>query len=114
METKQRRMLAYLATLYVPKERIADYEECCHLVSRLDLRDVEPSDARKNAIPVLVLRIAGKGRLATYKGYSILRCDFNQVGNTYAEAYVYEQLGTTGLPQRVFRTGVTFAVINRE
>lgn len=109
---KKERMFAYLSTLYIPKDQVEEYSDCCQFIKRNDLRDVERFDEGKNGIDIIKINVRGKGKWASFAGYQILKADFNRIGDTYAEAYIYQD-GYRGFPQRVFRQSSTFAIINK-
>ena len=111
MKDKRERMLEYMTTLYVSKELSPRYSECCDFIRKHNLRDVELIDETQSGLDIIVIHIAGRGRWASFKDFSILKCDFNKVTNMFADAYVYRE-GGRGLPQRVSRYSCTFAVIN--
>lgn len=108
---KKARLLTFLSTLYVPKGLTDDYSKCCDFIRSHDLRDVERYDEHKIGIDIISIKTSGKGKWASYAGFAILKSDFNRIGDKYAEAYVY-QPGYHGFPQRVYREGSTFAIVN--
>lgn len=110
MEKKRERLMEFLKSLYVPKSELPKYQECLDFIESHELRDIEKSDERHAGLDLFMIKTAGRGKWASFKGFLLCKIDLNKVGEKYAEAYIYRP-DIMGYPQRVLRASSTFAIV---
>lgn len=107
---KKERMLRFLNSLYIPVGKRAEATSLIESIANHKLRDIEDEDAHDVGLKLLMILTTGKGKYETYQGWTIKRADIDNVGKTYASAYIYAP-GERGRPQRIVKNSNKIAVI---
>ena len=108
---KKEAMLDYLKDLYIPKGMEAVYTTLCHYIWKHELVSITGDLSNVSNVPVLIVNVAGKGKWAVFKGFDIVKADFNHVGSTYAEAYLRFDNESRNSSRRLFVKSSLIAVI---
>ena len=113
MNVKQESVLRFVKQVYCPVSKEAQMHALVAYILKHPLRNVEPQDAHTTNVPMLKINIDGKGCRAVFKGFEIVRADFNNVSEVYAEAYIKYEDETKNHPQRVFTKSTRYVIIEK-
>lgn len=108
---KKEAMLDHIKDLYIPKGMEAIYTTLCNYIWKHKLDSITEDLTNVSHVPLLIVNVAGKGKWAVFKGFDIVRADFNHVGKTYAEAYLRFDNESRNSPRRLFVKSSLIAVI---
>lgn len=100
MYSRNAHLMVYLANLYVPQSKKADWKKLVEFMERNDLRKIEKTDAKKILIECLVVETRGRGTRETFSSWSYKLMNINHVSSTYAEVYIYSK-DEQGYPSKI-------------
>ena len=112
-DTKRDQMLDFITGLYIPKDKVDNYDglvKYLHADTMLNFRSPNSNDAFKSRYRCLIIEVKGDSKWRTFQNWAIKYVDFNHVGKTYAEAYIYD-LDGVGYPCRIRIDSPKLAII---
>lgn len=112
-ESKRDQILEFLAGLYIPRERLDNYDKLInfmHADTMLSFRSPNSNDAFKSRYRCLIIETKGDSKWRTFQSWDIKYVDFNHIGKVYAEAYIYNMDGV-GTPGRIRIDSPKIAII---
>lgn len=91
---------AFLNRIYVPFAKMETFVSLQQFVNDVRIRSPNKRDAHQNRLNVLLIHTRGKGLRETFESWETKFIDFDNIGEKYALAYVYDDEGN-GSPQRI-------------